>query len=110
MSDEQKPAQGEKKSKGRPSESAIKKALGPSAEYASVDGASVVIVYPSLDVYSERTSADVEALRELGEIAESCVCPHDPAREALSKNPSAPAIAAYQPKPDGAQRLVVVFK
>lgn len=97
------------KKKARPSESDIKRALGKSADLASVEGNAVTIVYPSLDLYSERTSADVEALRALGEIADSSVVPHDPAKERLASNASAPAIPAYQPKPDGAQRLVVVF-
>lgn len=116
MSDEQKPAADAAKVEnkpaakpGRPSEAAIKKALGPSAEYASVDGATVVIVYPSLAVYTERTSADVEALAKLGKMS-SEVRPHDPEKEKLAMMPNAPPIAAYQPKPDGAQRLVVVFE
>jgi hypothetical protein len=97
------------KSPKRPSESDIKRALGASAEHAKVDGARVTIVYPSLDVYSERTSADVEALRKLGEIVESSVSPHDPDKERLASMANAPVVSAYQPKPDGAQRLVVVF-
>ncbi len=110
MSDEQKADQKAEKKNKRPSEAEVRKALGKSADLASVEGGVVTIVYPDLASYNERTSADVEALRMLCEIAESVACPHDPAKEALSKNPSAPVNAAYQPKPDGAQRLVVVFK
>lgn len=91
-----------------PSEADVKKALGRDpASY--VDGVATII-YLDIDSYNERTSADVEALAKIGKIAESFVVAHDPAKEALAKNPSAPAISAYQPKPDGAQRLVVVFK
>jgi hypothetical protein len=105
MSDEKKPAE---KPKKRPSADDVKKALGESASFASIDGATVVIVYPSLDVYSARTSADVEALRGLYEIAESSASAHDPARERLL-NPNTPISSAHLPSPDGAQRVVVVF-
>jgi hypothetical protein len=91
-----------------PSEADVKKALGREPE--SYANGVVSIVYLDIDSYNASVSRDVEALRKLCEIAESSVCAHDPAKEALAKNPSAPALAAYQPKPDGAQRLVVVFK
>lgn len=114
MSDEKKPADVEQKpaakpaEKKRPSEAAIMKALGKSAELAVVGGNVVTIVYPSLAVYNERTSADVEALRALCEIAESSVSAHDPARERLL-NPNTPISSAHLPSPEGAQRVVVVF-
>ena len=105
---ESKPAAKSGAKSARPSEAEIKKALGASAEFASIDGASVVIVYPSLAIYNERTSADVEALRKLAPIASSEVGSFDPAKERLI-NPNTPISSAHLPSPDGAQRLVVVY-
>ena len=113
MSDEQKPAAEAAKVEnkpaakpGRPNEAAIKKALGPSAEYASVEGATVVIVYPSLAVYNERTSADIEALRELAPIASSEVSAFDPSKPVHAN--SMP-LEVNMPNSAGAQRVVVAF-
>ena len=111
MSEETKPAEPKPAAKmKRPSADAIMKALGKSAEFASIDGNVVVIVYPDLAVYSDSVSRDVEAIRAISpnDIA-SEVSPHDPERERLSRVANAPPIPAYQPKPDGAQRLVVTI-
>lgn len=100
------------KSKPMPSAAEILKALGPSAEFASVEGNAVKIVYPSLDVYNASVSRDVEAIRAIApqpDALESVACPHDPKLEELSRVANAQPLPAYQPNPLGAQRLVVVI-
>lgn len=102
MSEDKKP----EPKKGRPSEGAIKNALGARAALARVDGNKVSIVYPSLDAYSAAVSADVEALRKLGEIAWSEAEAFDPSKPVHAN--SMP-IEANMPNSAGAQRVVVAF-
>lgn len=66
-----------------------------------------MIVYPSLAVYNERTSADIEALRELAPIASSEVSAFDPSKP-VHANLDA-RVEANLPNPAGAQRVVVAF-
>lgn len=94
--------------KKQPSEAEIRKALGPSAEIASIEGARVTIIYPDAATYGKRVSRDVEVLRALApNDVQSEVSAHDPARESVL-NPNSP-IQTANAKPDGAQRLVVVI-